>query len=66
MKLRDIFTEAFWKARWKDTLEGFAEYGRAVTGQPPLSMTPDPQAEQPKAETTKPAPEPKAPEAPKP
>ena len=60
MKLRDIFTEAFWKRQWKATLDGFAEYGRAVTGQPPLSMTPDPQPEPPKPE-----PEKKAPDVPK-
>jgi hypothetical protein len=63
MKLRDIFTEAFWKRQWEATLDGFAEYGRAVTGQPPLSMTPDPQAEaeKPAARTA----EKKSPDAPK-
>ena len=50
MKLRDIFTEAFWKARWKETLDGFAAYGCAVTGQP-LPKPDEPQPPAPDAAT---------------
>jgi hypothetical protein len=58
MKLRDIFTEAFWEARWKNTMDGFAAYGRALCGQPPFDPPPEQApAEQPKAEQPKPAPD---------
>ena len=50
MKLRDIFTEAFWEARWKNTMDGFAAYGRAICGQPPYDP-PAPKPEEPKAAT---------------